>query len=173
MQDKLSTMQHSGGEVVNQLQAELDAAHLECRNMKAALAELQQTLLYERAKLTSLEATMGNLTAGNEELIAREKAAAEERAAQQREREAQHAEELRATEAQAKSMEQRLKTDMNSLKLEFSRKQDESNDNYDQMKKAKDRDIESLRRLVWAILCTVVHFNPLPFIIYLTFCFSF
>ena len=146
MQDKLATLQLSGGQVETQLQAELDAAQKECAELRSSLAGLQQTLNYEREKLTSLEATMSNLTSGNEEMIAREKAAAEERAAQQREREAQHSSEMRAAEDKAKNIELRLKTDLNQLKQEFSRKQDESKDQHDQMKKAKDRELDGLRR---------------------------
>lgn len=90
MQEKLSLMTQSGGQAMEQLQSELETAQAECKALKAQLAELQQTLSYEKEKLHSLESTMSNLTSGNEELIAREQKAAEERAVQQRERDAQH-----------------------------------------------------------------------------------
>lgn len=90
IQEKLSLMTQSGGQAMEQLQSELETAQAECKALKGQLAELQQTLSYEKEKLHSLESTMSNLTSGNEELIAREQKAAEERAVQQRERDAQH-----------------------------------------------------------------------------------
>ena len=146
MQDKLSTMSMSGGQAMEQLQSELEAAQAECKALKAQLAELHQTLSYEREKLHSLESTMSNLTAGNEELIMREQKAAEERAVQQRERDAQHNQELRALEDASKNTELRLKTDLNHLKQDFAKKSDELKDQHDQMRKAKDRDIDRLSR---------------------------
>jgi hypothetical protein len=148
MQEKLNSMQLSGGEQVTQLQAELEAAQKECRELKKQLAELQQTLNYEREKLKSLEATMSNLASGNEELIAREQQAAEERAAQQREREAQHNQEMRTLEDASKNTELRLKTELNHVKQDFTRKADELKDQQDQMRKAKDREIDKLARHV-------------------------
>lgn len=146
MQEKLSTIKQSGGQAMEQLQSELEAAQRECRELKEALSQLTQTLSYEREKLHSLEATMSNLASGNEELIARENAAAEERAAVQREREAQHSQELRALEDAAKTTELRLKTDLNHLKQDFAKKSDELKDQHDQMRKAKEREIDRLSR---------------------------
>lgn len=146
MQEKLNNMQQSGGQAMTQLQAELEVAQKECKELKAALAELQQTLNYEREKLHSLESTMANLASGNEELIAREQQAAEERAAQQREREAQHAQELRTLEETGKNTELRLKTDLKQMKQDFAKKAEELKDQQDQMRKAKDREIDTLAR---------------------------
>eukprot|EP01032_Pedospumella_encystans_P022868 gene22868-25901_t len=76
----------------------------------------------------------------------REQKAAEERAVQQRERDAQHNQELRALEDASKNTELRLKTDLNHLKQDFAKKSDELKDQHDQMRKAKDRDIDRLSR---------------------------
>jgi chromosome segregation ATPase len=146
MQEKLSLLQRSGGEVETQLQTELEQSQKECADLKAQLSALTQTLHYEREKMLSLESTMSNLTSGNEEMIAREKAAAEERAAQQRERETQHNLEVQALADQAKNTELRLKTDLNHLKQEFQRKQGELKDEHDQARRAKDREIDTLQR---------------------------
>ena len=46
----------------------------------------------------------------------------------------------------AKNTELRLKTDLNHLKQDFAKKSDEQKDQQDQMRKAKDRDIDRLSR---------------------------
>ena len=146
MQDRLATIQASGGEEVNELHHELERARDEARQLRGQLSEAQQALSYETEKLTSLEATMGNLTSGHEEQVARERQAAEERAAQQREREAQHSAELKQLDDKAKALEERLRAEMRDLKGDWNRQESEMKDQFDQMRKAKDREIDTISR---------------------------
>jgi uncharacterized protein involved in exopolysaccharide biosynthesis len=114
--------------------------------LKAEIHRLQQELNGERDKLQSLEATLANLTSGQEELIAREKAAAEDRAERQRQRELEYANEMKAFETKAKNVELKLKSDLNQTKNELIRTEKQLKDEFDQMRKAKEREIEALRR---------------------------
>ncbi len=157
MQKKLERLQLSGGEAVSQVEKDMSILKNENRDLKAELAALQQEYAILLEKLKSLENTMGNLTSGNEEMIAREKHAAEERAAVQREREIKHANELQELENKAKNVEIRLKTDFNQARSEWSKAEAEMKDTHDTMKRSKDKEIDSLRRCdSCAILCLLL-----------------
>ncbi len=100
----------------------------------------------ERDKLQSLEATLANLTSGQEEMISREKAAAEERAQKQRNREIEFSNELKEVETKAKNIELKLKSDLNQCKNDLIRTEKQLREEFDQIKKSKDREIDALRR---------------------------
>lgn len=146
MKSRLSSVQSSGGQEVEKLEKELTALRDENSDLKKQIASLQEQLNYEREKLKSLELTMQNLTAGKEELIAREKAAAEERAQQQRAREEMFNSQLHELEAKSKEKELRIKSEFNQSKNDWMRKEQELSDTLDQVKKTKDREIETLRK---------------------------
>lgn len=146
MKNKLNNVQSSGGQEVEKLEKELTALRDENTELKKQIGTLQEQLNYEQDKLKSLELTLQNLTAGKEELIAREKAAAEERALQQRAREEAFNNQLHELEAKSKEKELRMKSDFNQSKNEWFRKEQELGDTLDQVKKVKDHEIDSLRK---------------------------
>ncbi len=143
---KISNLQASGGEALRQIDAELQLAKDESSALKAQIHSLQQELSRERDKLQSLEATLANLTSGQEELISREKAAAEERAEKQRSREIEFSNELKEVETKAKNIELKLKSDLNQCKNDLIRTEKQLREEFDQMKKSKDRENDALRR---------------------------
>jgi hypothetical protein len=142
----MNLVQNSGGEALEKLEKELSVARDENRELKKQINELSSQLNYEREKLKSLELTMQSLTAGKEEMIARDKAAAEERAEQQRAREAQYAAMLHEMEEKAKDREMRLKSEMNQSRSEWTKKERDLNDNLDNIKRTKEKEIEALRK---------------------------
>lgn len=146
MKNKLSNVQSSGGQELEKLEKELSSLKDENSELKKQIASLQEQLNYERDKLKSLELTMQNLTAGKEELIAREKAAAEERAQQQRAREEMFNGQLHELEAKSKEKELRLKSEFNQTKNDWLRKEQELSNTLDQVKKKKDYEIDTLRK---------------------------
>lgn len=151
---KIDRLQHAGGEAMSQIEGDLNNLKAENKELKHQLQGMQQEYHIAQEKLKSLESTLANVTSGNEEMIAREKAAAEERAAQQREREIQHSAELQELENKSKNVELKLKTDFNHAKNDWAKLEKEMKDQFDTMKKTKDREIENLRKLV--ICCSVV-----------------
>lgn len=143
---KIDRLQHAGGEAMSQIEGDLNNLKAENKELKHQLQGMQQEYHIAQEKLKSLESTLANVTSGNEEMIAREKAAAEERAAQQREREIQHSAELQELENKSKNVELKLKTDFNHAKNDWAKLEKEMKDQFDTMKKTKDREIENLRK---------------------------
>ena len=148
MISKIDRLQHAGGEAMSQIEGDLNNLKAENKELKHQLHTMQQEYSIALEKLKSLESTLANVTSGNEEMIAREKAAAEERAAQQREREIQHSAEMQELENKAKNVELKLKTDFNHAKNDWAKQEKEMKDQFDTMKKTKDREIENLRKYV-------------------------
>lgn len=146
LSSKIATLQASGGEAMRELDSELQQVKDENSRLKAQISHLQQELNREKDKLQSLEATLANLTSGQEEMIAREKAAADERAEKQRLREEEFANEMKAVETKAKNIELKLKSDLNQSKNELIRVEKQLKDEFDQMRKTRDREIEMLRK---------------------------
>jgi predicted nucleic acid-binding Zn-ribbon protein len=146
MTKKIGNMQSSRGEAVAQLETELLSLRDENGLLKKQIATLQEQLSYEKEKFSSLEQTLQNLTAGKEEMIAREKAAAEERAQHNRAREEQFNIQLQSSEAQAKEREMKLKSEFSHSKNEWVRKEQELCSNFDSIRKGKDKEIEGLRK---------------------------
>lgn len=143
---KISALQASGGETILQLDKELQQLKDENTCLKAEVVRLQQEINVERDKLTALEGTLANLTSGQEDMIARERAAAEERAEKSRQREIEFANEIKALETKTKNIELKLKSDLKQTKNEAAKLEKLCKDEFDQMKKVKDLEIEDLRR---------------------------
>ena len=146
MQEKLNKLQNNNNETTTELQEELEKTQKECNELKTIINKLQQELTYEKEKLKSLEITMQNITSGNSELIEREQKAAEERAIIQRQKDEEYNNNLKSIEEKNHQNELKYKTDINNLKIEFTKRAEGSKLEYDQIKKAKDREIDTLAR---------------------------
>lgn len=146
MQEKLNKLQNNNNETTTELQEELEKTQKECNELKTIINKLQQELTYEKEKLKSLEITMQNITSGNSELIEREQKAAEERAIIQRQKDDEYNNNLKSIEEKNHQNELKYKTDINNLKIEFTKRAEGSKLEYDQIKKAKDREIDTLAR---------------------------
>jgi len=143
---QLDEIKLSKGETIALLEEERNKANDESQTLRNKISSLERELSYEHEKLTNLQHSLDNLTAGKEELIAREKAAVEERAEQQRAREKQYADQIANIESLAKERELRLRSELNQTKNEAIRKEKEQSDSFETMKMIKDREIDSLRR---------------------------
>ena len=146
MQEKLNKLQNNNNETTTELQDELEKTKKECNELKTIINKLQQELTYEKEKLKSLEITMQNITSGNSELIEREQKAAEERAIIQRQKDEEYNNNLKSIEEKNHQNELKYKTDINNLKIEFTKRAEGSKLEFDQIKKAKDREIDTLAR---------------------------
>ena len=146
MQEKLNKLQNNNNETTTELQEELEKTQKECNELKTIINKLQQELTYEKEKLKSLEITMQNITSGNSELIEREQKAAEERAIIQRQKDEEYNNNLKSIEEKNHQNELKYKTDINNLKIEFTKRAEGSKLEFDQIKKAKDREIDTLAR---------------------------
>jgi hypothetical protein len=146
MKNKVTNIQSSGGEELAKIELELNAFRDENAQLKKQIAALQEQLNYEKDKLSSLELTLQSLTAGKEELMARERAAAEERAQLQRTREEHFNAEMQKVEAKAKETEMKLKSEIHQVRNEWLKKEQALNNSMDHLKSVKEREIEMLRK---------------------------
>lgn len=146
MKTQLDQLKLSKGETFALLEDERNKANDESKELRNKISAMERELSYEHEKLSNLQHAMDNLTAGKEELIARERAAAEERAEQQRIREKQYADQIANIENIAKERELRLRSELNQTKNESIRKEKEQTDSFETMKRTKDKEIDALRR---------------------------
>jgi hypothetical protein len=146
MKNKVNNIQSSGGEELAKIELELNAFRDENAQLKKQIAALQEQLNYEKDKLSSLELTLQSLTAGKEELMARERAAAEERAQLQRTREEHFNAEMQRVEAKSKETEMKLKSEIHQVRNEWLKKEQALNNSMDHLKSVKEREIEMLRK---------------------------
>lgn len=146
MGSKLDRLQMQGGEALAQSESEVSRLQSEVASLKDEVSRLHHELRLRDDKISGLNDTLEGLKLGNEERIASEKAAAEERERQQREREGVHRKELQEVEEQRKAAEAKAKSDMAKARAEWNNKEEELKDAHDQMRRAKDIEIESLKR---------------------------
>lgn len=146
LQGKVDMLHKSDDSAQSQLQQELTQLSDENAALKTQVHALSQELYMNKEKLASLEATMGKLTSGKEEMLAREQAASAERMEQQKQREAQYTAELNAVETKYKNIEMKLKSDLNQMKNETIRIEKMLREEIEQLKRTKDKEIESLRK---------------------------
>ncbi|RYH20698.1 hypothetical protein EON65_22680 [archaeon] len=147
-QTKLESIHKSDNSTQSQLHQELSALADENSALKQEIHSLKQEIYMRQEKVSTLEETLAKLTAGKEEMIARDQAMSAERMEQQRQREQQYHSELQALEAKYKNNELKLKSDINQMKNENIRIEKALRDEVDALKRAKDREIDELRRYV-------------------------
>lgn len=143
---KLDTIHKSDNSTQSQLQQELSALADENSTLKQEIHNLKQETYVRQEKVSTLEETLAKVTAGKEEMIAREQALSADRMEQQRQREQQYHSELQTLEAKYKNSELKLKSDLNQMKNENIRIEKTLRDEIDALKRAKDGEIDGLRR---------------------------
>lgn len=148
MHAKISTLQLSGGETLTKLESELEIALTQCAELRTIIAKIHEELQKEKEKSQSLETMMSKVSAGNEEIIAREQAAADERAKQTYEREEQHKLEIYNIEERTKNIELKLKTELTQKKNEFLQKETELQNQIERIKNEKELELDAVQRLI-------------------------
>ena len=146
IQMKFESVHQSGGQALIEASEELNKLREEWSQLKTQNGNLQQDLHYSQEKLTSLEATMTNLTSGHEDKIALERAAAEERAQQMKEREEKFNQSVLELETKNKNLEIRMKTEFVAAKNDWTNKEKQMKDEFEQIKKSKEAEINQLRK---------------------------
>jgi hypothetical protein len=149
LKSQISKLHQSSGESESQTNLELLEVRKELSDVKHNLAQALQSTHADKDKIASLEASLANVTSGNEEIIAREAAAAEARAQHQKQLDQQHAQEMQDLEQKKNDMEMKLKTEFNQQKKEWAKSDREIREQMDQLKLVKDREIEALRRYLY------------------------
>ena len=141
---KLERASGSAGEALKAVEDQLALVQTENSGLKAELNTTKQNLSYEKEKLTSLESTVNNLSAGKEEALAREKEAAEERARLNKEREAQHQAEIKANDEKVSMMELKFKDETTRMKNDFALQERELRTQNETMRKANEASLHAL-----------------------------
>ena len=146
IQNQLSAAQASGNAEMRKLEEELAQIQALVSAAKLESVEVQQELSRRTDKITNMRNTITSLTSSAEDRIAREKEVALERERVAKDRQTRHDKECEMLRDAIMIFEGKSKDDLDRLKTDLKKKEEDRLAHHAEIKKAKELEIDSLTK---------------------------